>query len=61
MNLWEPLQRIWSKICRACLLSLIQEGNVLTKGSMTLSRKVDMSSVGQLQAETIGLPELSGL
>ena len=28
---------------------------------MTLTRKLDISSVGQLQAETIGLPWLSGL
>ena len=37
------------------------EVNVLTKGNMTLIRKLDTSPVGQLQMETIGLPGLSGL
>ena len=33
----------------------------LTKGAIFLSRKLEMSSVGQLQAEMIGRPGLLGL
>jgi hypothetical protein len=36
-------------------------GKSLTKGAMTRSRKLEMSSAGQPQAGTIGLPGLSGL
>ena len=48
-------------ISSAWLLSLIYEGSDLTMGVMTLSRYLEISSVGQLHAETIGRPGLLGL
>ena len=41
---------------RASVLSLMKDGRVWTMGWNKESRKVDMCSVGQEQAETIGRP-----
>ena len=37
------------------------EGKDLTIGAIILSKQLEISSVGQLQAETIGRPGLLGL
>ena len=61
MILFSPEKLKLRNISSAWLLSLIYEGSDLTMGVMTLSRQLEISSVGQLHAETIGRPELLAL
>ena len=56
MILFSPKKLKLRNISSAWLLSLICEGSDLTMGVITLSRQLDISSVGQLYAETIGRP-----
>ena len=44
-----------------CVLSLMCDGKDLTIGVIILSKYLEMRSVGQLQAETIGRPGLLDL
>ena len=61
MILFSPEKLKLRNISSAWLLSLIYEGSDLTMGVMTLSKQLEISSVGQLHAETIGRPGLLGL
>ena len=56
--LFSPEKLKLRNISSAWLLSLIYEVSDLTMGVMTLSRQLEISSVGQLHAETIGRPGL---
>ena len=59
-NLLWPEKLNWSWIERAWLISLMYVRRVLTNSTICLSKWLEMSSVGQLQAETIGPPGLLG-
>ena len=54
MILFSPEKLKLRNISSAWLLSLIYEGSDLTMGVMTLSKWLEIRSVGQLHAETIG-------
>ena len=59
--LFSPEKLKLRNISSAWLLSLIYEGSDLTMGFMTLPKWLEISSVGQLHAETIGRPGLLAL
>ena len=59
--LFSPEKLKVRKISCAWLLSLIYEGSDLTMGVMTLSKQLEIRSLGLLHAETIGRPGLLGL
>jgi len=61
ISLFSPEKLKSRKISNALLVSLMHGGKDLTIGTIILSKKLEMSSAGQLQAETIGLPGLLGL
>ena len=61
INLFSPEKVKSRKICSAWLVSLMWDGKDLTKGTIILSKQLEISSVGQLQAETMGRPGLFGL
>ena len=56
-----PRKLKWRKILSVCRLSLIYDGKDLMTGATILSNKIEMSSVVQLQAGTIGRPGFLGL
>ena len=59
--LFSPEKLKLRNISSAWLLSFIYEVSDLTMGVMTLSRQLEISSVGQLHAGTIGRPGLLAL
>ena len=61
MILFSPEKLKLRNISSAWLLSFIYEVSDLTMGVMTLSRQLEISSVGQLHAGTIGRPGLLAL